>query len=273
MLNTLLPKFDKVKAAKVRLVTLALASIPVLAFVAMAVFSSKLLVHPTSAAEFWTMMQAAAATLTLSATIGIAMVAWFGLRSIRLARNDMITRSTRESRALAIRRSEEFAEMLHGKTPPISAELGQANIAAFTKSIRSGAAIFDEPVFVTQARAWWKDVPGPTQTRIVHILNDMEAWSMYFAHGLADADVAYGPCAATFCSIVMQYAAWIVIARTDKLGGGYPNIVTLFKSWRSELDAQDRGLQTEAALRAAKAAEDRVAKHKLAAPLGTEIDE
>jgi hypothetical protein len=214
-----------------------------------------------------------ATVMVLGATFGLGVVGWYGLRSLRLARQDMVIRSTREARGLALQRAEQFSQMvIRGERLVIQEALATAKVVPFTHQVSTGAAVFDDDTLYPAAKKWWASVPGDTQNRIIYFLNDLEAWAMYFTHELADGEIVSGPCAPTFCSIVVQYGPWIILARKEQYSGFYPNIVSLFRAWRSELDVEDKGSKTEAWLVAAQAAEERRAKHKLAAPLGTKVD-
>ena len=218
-------------------------------------------------------MQAIAAVMLLGATLALGVVGWYGLRSLKLARHDMVIRATREARGLALQRAEQFSQsVIRGEHRMIQEELRTASVVPFTHQVASGAAVFDDDTVYRASKKWWDGVPLDTKNRIIFFLNDLEAWAMYFTHELAADDVVFGPCAPTFCSIVVQYAPWVIVARKEQYAGFYPNIVDLFRAWRAELDAKERGSKTEAWVRAAQAAEERHAQHKLAAPLGTKVD-
>lgn len=270
--SLLKPKFESVATNRVRVVTLLMVCLPVFALGVAVLLVPPSITRPKAPGEFWTLVSGATAVATLAVTLGIGAVAWFGLRSLRLARQDMETRAIRESRALAIAQAERFSEALKGEHREISKELADAGVIPFTHQVRSGAPIFDDPGWLRIADAWWATVPTDSRSRIIWFLNDLEAWAMYFTKALAEADVVYGPCAPTYCSLVMQYAPWIIKARAEQYSGFYPNILMLFHAWRAQLDAQERGRTMEVALKTAKAAEDRRSKHQVPAPLGTKVD-
>jgi hypothetical protein len=271
--KALLPKMESVRGWKVRVLTALLALVPVTVLCIAVWRLPATRTHPSSAAEFWTMVQGTAAVMLLGATLALCVVGWYGLRSLKLARHDTVIRSTREARGLALQRAEQFSQMvIRGERLQIQAELSAAKVVPFTHYVASGGAVFDDARMHQEAKKWWATVPSSTQNRIIYFLNDLEAWAMYFTHELADSDIVSGPCAPTFCSIVVQYAPWIIVARAEQYEGFYPNIVSLFRAWRAELDAKDRGSKTEAWAIAAKAAEERHAQHKLGAPLGTKVD-
>lgn len=274
ILRALLPGIESAKLIRgVRLITVVGILAPAFLLGVALFFLRPSIFVPTGPTDFWTMIAGVAAVLALGIAVGVGMVAWYGLRSIRLARQDMVIRATREARAMAIARAEYFsAEIIRGAHRTLQEELTAAKITPFTHDMKSGLAIFDEPNIIPRARAWWQTVPPVTRSRILYFLNDLEAWSMYFTKELAESDVVFEPCGPTYCSIVLQYSPWIILARKDEYKGFYHNIVTLFKAWRAELDAREGGSTTEAALRAARAAEERRAQNPLPKALGTKVD-
>lgn len=231
-------------------------------------FSWHHLIAPTNPAEFWTLALVVATVGVVIATLALVVVARRGLASLTLTRQDMQTRATRESRALAIKRAEDFSRMIKIDQLALRTALVEAKIRPFTQDLQSGVAIFDDDAMYKPAKAWWVSVPAPTQSQILYFLNDLEAWAMVFTGALAESDVVFGPCAPTYCSIVLQYSPWIIVCRKEQFSGYYPNILKLFHAWRAELEVKDKGSKTEAALRAAHAAEERLAQHQLPAVIG-----
>jgi hypothetical protein len=228
---------------------------------------------PTTPGEFWSVIEGVAAVAVVSLTIGLGFIAWYGLKSVRLFRDDMVTRSKRESIAIAVAQAERFSVMIRERHLRIQEALHAAKLPQFTQKMASGVAVFDPDVMYKDAKHWWDQVPSPTQNEIIYFLNDVEAWAMNFTKSLGETEVVLSPCAPTFCSIIMQYSPWIVVVRKEQYAGYYPNIIELFNSWRAELDANDRGAQTEAALRSARAAEARRQQLKLPPPLGTDVED
>jgi hypothetical protein len=271
-LRALLPTIDGVKAHWIKIGTIAIMSVPVIGLAIAVLLSSRTTTAPQHPSEFWTLVQAVASVGTLAVSLGVGVIAWYGLRSIRFARQDMVTRATREARTLAIARGEQFAGFIRGPHSEILGELAAAKVPSFTLQVGSAAAtLFDNEDLYPQARTWWTSVPPTTQNRILYFLNDLEAWAMYFTHELAEATVVSVPCGVTYCGMVVQYAPWIIVARKEQFKGFYPNVLTIFRAWRSELDAKAESSQIEAVLRAAQSAEQRRALHKLPTPLGTDV--
>jgi hypothetical protein len=49
---------------------------------------------------------------------------------------------------------------------------------------------------------------------------------------MADEKVAFDPCSAVYCQMVMQlYASLLTQRRTNPASGPYQNVVLLFKTW------------------------------------------
>jgi len=184
----------------------------------------------------------------------------------------MVMRATREARAMAVERGEQFGRLLRNDAKALRALLVQAKVQPFTENIVSGSALFDNPAMYARAKDWWDRIPYETKNEIIYFMNTLEAWAMCFTHALAEGDVVFAPCGPTFCSIVMQYGAWVIIARRDQSSGFYSNVVKLFNAWRAQLDAMDGDARQEAALRATNAAEERMAQHKLPTPLGKDLE-
>lgn len=272
-IQALLPKFDNLKVTPIRVVTLICVLFPLLILGIVLYGSSNALTQPRNPGEFWAAVSAVAAVLYVGVTLGVGIVAWYGLRSLRLAREDMVTRAVREAKALGISRGEEFSRMLRGEHKTIQAELFAAKVPSFLPNIGNRVAMFEDiNRNYAEAKVWWRGVPDSTHDRIIYFLNDLEAWAMSFTNGLADSDVVFGPIAPTYCSIIMQYSPWIIICRKEQFEKFYPNLRSLFQAWRARLDAADSGSQTEAALRAARAAELRRAEHQLPPIIGTKVD-
>src|SRR5258708_36464858 len=115
-LNILIPKLDSKEVVwLVRIVTL-IGMVTPLAVLGIVLWRLPTKIFlPTTPAEFWALVAGIAAVLALGIAVAVGAVAWYGLRSIRLARHDMVTRATRESRALAIQRAEQFSrEIIRG---------------------------------------------------------------------------------------------------------------------------------------------------------------
>src|SRR3989449_11311938 len=82
----------------------------------------------------------------------------------------------------------------------------------------------------------------------VTLLNELEAWAMYFTNALADHQIAFGPCAPVYCSLIVQNYAILLVLRSRPSAGKFPHAVKLFKSWLELLEREQEGLKQGALL-------------------------
>lgn len=220
------------------------------------------LLKPTNPDEFWEMV-------TAILTMGLIIVAARGLRSLKLAKTDLLTRSQREARACAITRCEEMANDLIKGNSDLVTRFAELKKPVFVQ--RPEDVVFDDTTkLVERARIWVADVPPDVIGDCTRLLNRLEAWSMYFTTGVADHDIAFGPCGPVFCAMVVRYYPILLLARSGRSSGKFPNTVQLFKSWTALIDNEKDGIQMKAVLENLKANQARREMAPvLPRPLGT----
>ena len=186
------------------------------------------LLIPTNPIEFWTL------ALTL-ATAGLAVVAFFGLRSVALSKKDMQNRTTREAAQCAIDHCNEMAREL---VPMYTAILDGIRVQGLPLFVSDTSEVSfektEETKKINNAIEWMGKLDRELIEKAIPLMNRLEAWSMAFTHdpSLADEKVAFGPCALVFCQIVMGlYPLFLTQRRTNPASGPYQNVVTLFQGW------------------------------------------
>jgi hypothetical protein len=186
------------------------------------------LLVPTNPTEFWTL------ALTL-ATLGLAGVAFFGLRSVSLSKADMKNRNTREAAQATVDLCVEMARELLPEYTAVMAELHRKGIALFVGN--AGEVSFaqtEEARKINQAICWMGQLDGELLQQVIAFMNHLETWSMSFTHdpSLADETVAFEPCSSVFCQMVMSmYPMLLTQRRTNPASGPFQNTVTLFQGW------------------------------------------
>ena len=223
-------------------------------------------VHPTNVAEFWGMILALG-------TVGLCVVGLRGLNSLKLARTEMKNRATRDAKQCAVDRCEQFAQKIIQENREILAAMAQRRIPVFVKAAEEVTfGDENEKAMLAGAEAWMAALPAETYAQCAKLLNQLEAWAMPFTHALADSDVAFAPCAAMYCSIVMQLYAMLVSLRARDGSGHYPNVVLLFQAWYGS--KAEEGQKVEAAKLLAQLNEVQTKgppKVRLQTPIGTDI--
>jgi hypothetical protein len=197
------------------------------------------LFSPPDAAAAWAATDAIADAVTALCTIGIATFALRGLRSLRIARDEIVHRAGREAKLCAIQRMEEVArEIIPMGTAALDA-LAAENVGVFLGE--KDVVQFDpDPTDLAAAKAWRAKVSTKAYNRIVNHLNRLEAWSVYFTTGVADPEVAFGPIGPLLRSWVGQYYAVLLVLRSGvgPSSGKFPNLIQLYLVWSARMDRQ-----------------------------------
>lgn len=221
--------------------------------------------EPTDAAGFWEMIEA-----IFNGALFVAAV--IGLRSLVLTKRAMLTQAKRDARACAIARCEEWAREVIPRNGEIFKIFAQHKVQVFVKTIpevRFDPDNFDE---IKNAQAWLKALPEGVPKMMITHLNALEGWAMYFTHALADPDVAFGPCAPTYCTHVLQYYPMLLVLRANRGSGKFPNVVKLFKAWTAKFEMEQDGQEMRMLLKQLGALQSKgpAPVDPLPPPLGTD---
>lgn len=134
---------------------------------------------PSNTGEFWTMIAGLG-------TVAVAMLAWQGLRSLGLAKSDILNRATRDARACAVERCEEFANDIIPGNRPVLQAIAKSEVAAFVKDTSDVQFDPDDAGQVEAAKEFMRQVPNNVRRQAIMFLNRLEAWATYFTNGLAE---------------------------------------------------------------------------------------
>jgi hypothetical protein len=224
------------------------------------------LIRPTTPGEFWTMAYAVV-------TVALLIAAVLGLRSLSLAKSDILTRSKREARQCAITRCEQMAQKIIDRNGNLLGRLATASRPVFVKSASDVVFDPDTAEHLAGARVWVQGLSQDLHQDCISHLNQLEAWAMYFTHGVADHAIAFGPCAPVYCSMIVQYYAVLLVRRAGHSSGKFPNAVQLFKSWSEALEREKSGVKMEELVRQLSELQARRRPEApLPHPLGTQLD-
>jgi hypothetical protein len=232
------------------------------------------LATPTNPTEFWTLVTAVGSLILL-------FVALRGLRSLKLTRDelkltrtDMLNRAKRDALQSAMDRAQEWASRIIPENAAILEQIFQHKVPVFIASPAQVRFNPDNAEEVARAKQWCAALPEGMYGNSLRLLNHVEAWAMYFTTGLADHEVAFGPCAPTLCQMVMQDYAILLVTRADPASGKYPNTVTLFTQWLHLLAQQERGQATSQLLDKVRELQSKgpANPNLLPKPLGLDID-
>ncbi len=186
------------------------------------------LVVPRTTQEFWTSVEGLAGVVVVVAAIR-------GLKSLKA----VVAQAMREGRTCAIHRCEEWATKVIPRNGEIYRKLAEGKVALFVPSLAEVKFESEvQPALASRANVWWDALPPDVPRLIVEHMNALEAWSMYFTSGVADRDLAFGPCAPTYVTTVGRYYAFLLVMRSGQGAGKFPNTVLLFQEWYHKLDRE-----------------------------------
>jgi hypothetical protein len=195
---------------------------------------------------------------SFAATILIAVSALIALKQIRIASSqlkiasdDIKIRSRREAIALSAKHCEDFANDILLKLNAWRNEFGPKGI-----EIRSDWGLlnncFDETSLKDPkpAQVWVQQVKSKNLGfTACKILNQCEAFAIYFATGAADEEVAFPVLGPLFCEYVKQFTPFLIDLRahTDKsfTSGKYSNTVCLFAIWSDRIRLEELEVQSK----------------------------
>lgn len=228
--------------------------------------------RPSDAEGFWAFVGALLNVLVLAVAIR-------GLNALKLTRIGIQTQAMRDSRDCAIARCEEFGQEIMTLYDPVAVSFMGQKTPVFVQNADEVQFVdpgeedrSEETKHLERAQQWFSKLPAETRGDCIRLLNRLEAWAMYFTHGLAAGPVASGPCASFYCSIVVQQYPVLVVLRDEETSGNYPNLVKLYLAWLEELESHKRGLKEGQMLKELAEMQSKgTHKHKLSEPLGTQI--
>lgn len=98
---------------------------------------------------------------------------------------------------------------------------------------------------------------------LVHILNELEVFSVAMLNGVADENIVFTPFGRVFCEFIEEEHLKLTFSRTT--GTPYENLVKLYNIWKDRLEVQSYELQIQEAKDKIKAREG---NHNIQTPIG-----
>ena len=180
-------------------------------------------------------LAAFADTIIALSPVIIAIAAIIALFQLRIAKNDIRTRSKREAVCLAAQKCEVFAKEI---LPSYQTTIVNRQAAFPLKSwpLKDGEFSQSSIDNLGEAEQWTADL---RKKDVYHsgldFLNRLEGISMYFTNGAADEGIAYPVIGSVFCIMVQQFAPLLIELRghmvETTISGPYQNTVDLYRVW------------------------------------------
>jgi hypothetical protein len=203
------------------------------AWLEIAYYVSAALLVPISLVAVWQLKIAKRSLAATEAQVKLAA------ESLLTAQKDMHVRSKREAVSLAAEQCVKFAENILPRYLANAKAIRDADVKIVRWPVSN--VEFDDsslPDDIKEKAAQWEQsivAKRTAGTAMMAILNDMEAFAIYFARGAADEEVAYPVVGAIFCEWAEAFAPYIVQIRVEKVygvtSGPFQNIVDLYGVW------------------------------------------
>jgi hypothetical protein len=197
------------------------------------------------------------------ATVLMALAAWVALKHLKIAKatleqaqRDLQVRSKREAVSLAIELCREYGTDFGKRYEAEMVDLHKNGFVFFRWPMSDLEFAHSSIVNRQEADQWVLQFTKnrALALRAVAILNELEAFALPFAGGVADEEVAYPVIGKLFIDAVLGFAPYLITLRDDKdrniISGKFPNTVALFRLWyarsgRAELDEKQKQLAAE----------------------------
>lgn len=179
--------------------------------------------------------------------IGLLFIGIFGLKQLQLvktqiaiAKKEIKVNSQRESALLSAKQCEVFARSFLPKIAEIQDKMDNVGLDEFKGEIKDFK--YDENFFINNSdffHTWEEKDEDKTITReIANLLNEFEAFSVYFTKQIADESIAFQSIGDTFCSTVEGYC-YPFITLLGENNQSYANIIELYFLWKDRRRAEE----------------------------------
>ncbi|HEV7701747.1 MAG TPA: hypothetical protein VGO43_16060 [Pyrinomonadaceae bacterium] len=207
-------------------------------------------------------MRAVLEVLSFVATIALGIFGFLVLSQLRLAKAsldtaketleaakaDMQTRIEREAVVLAAAQIDILAKEIIPTSSHLVRSLREAGLRDAPWELDDHELKNTSLKEPEKAREWVKDTIEK-KISVVDLMNQLEAFAIYFVGGAADEKVAFSCAAAVFCADVELVAPFLVMVRVTPRGkfaiGPYENTVALYQLWAARVKKE--ALDTQAA--------------------------
>ncbi len=201
------------------------------AWMEIAYFASGIAVAVVASLALWQLVIAKKSLDAAQAQLSLAA------QSLNLAKDDIRIRSQREAVALAAQECDKFAEKMVPNVHENEEKIKAAGFTIYRWPLKDLEFRWESLESLSGARKWAEAILRSDAARmpLLRVVNDLEAFAMYFSTGAADEKVADPAVGSVFCLWVEAYAPYIISVRSDAaeqvVSGPYENVVTLYRIW------------------------------------------
>jgi hypothetical protein len=154
---------------------------------------------------------------------------------LEIAKNSIEISSQRDAAVFTAKQCEYFATEIIKDSVRITAIFESKDIVECSLA-NDSTNIFetDYNSWLTKNRKKFLEDDSNIYREITEAINKLEAFAVYFIHGICDTKIAYLPVAEAYITIVKMYCPFICMVRS-RSRNGYSDIIELYKIWENEL--------------------------------------
>ena len=164
----------------------------------------------------------------------LAIIAWYGLKQIKVHKENARLVAKRESYRIAAEQCRIFGDYLLPKINKNHKQIQDNKFSLFTKSkieIKDGEFIAHKIVLKDPDK--YTDIENEMIDEALNIANCMESMAIFFIEGIASEEVAFNSIGKSYCSEVERLLPIIMVFKPDMF---YIKLTKLFKIWYNRLE-------------------------------------
>jgi hypothetical protein len=186
----------------------------------------------------WDMFYSIVQIFYLIGGVILAITAILALNQLKISKNDTRIRVKRDAATETAKQIELYAE----KIIPLHNE--------FVRYCINGTV--EDCTFNSEVQQWISKCSSKQEglySKMIYLLNKLEAFAIYFIHGIGNEKLAFAPISNTYMSLVQQLYPMLCIQRQIS-ENMYTNLMELYNQWSARIqqtDAINKALQANKA--------------------------
>jgi hypothetical protein len=174
--------------------------------------------------------------------IGLLIVGCYALKQIKIAKKSIQINSLRDSALLSAKQCERFAKIYLPEISKIRNDIRMKKLITFKGPVENfddAKDFFEKELTKAFFSKWGGQANIPFVSEILTLLNDLEAFSLYFTKKIADEEMAFQSLATVYCSFLEDIGfPFIMFSRKSSGKKLYSNILELYVLWKDRITAE-----------------------------------
>lgn len=166
-----------------------------------------------------------------------------GKQQLKESQKQLLVGSMRDAAKISAEQVKLYCEIINPLYNVIFLENFDNNIPKFNGKISDFSAEEMESWDKEYVEALMK-TPNSISLPLIKLINQLEAFSVFFIHKIADEDIAFKSIGYAFYDTVTKCYPLITILR-NVTPNNYENIISLFKLWKIRIDENDIKIKKE----------------------------